>query len=167
MKTIIIAILILGLTGCAQPQITTTTNAVQNTPMPTNSHAPAPAKEYKIGDVIELGDTTCTVMGCRKNLNATDYYEADKMYFLVDLLFESHGAEEKYIDVAGIKLQDSEGYSYADTLLANGKGNIYSKLFPSKKLRGEVGFVIPQSAKGLELSIKIAGSKTVMVVLDP
>lgn len=109
---------------------------------------------YSVGDVIEVGDLTMVV-------NEVTYPEGDEFnkpdegnkFVVVDLTLENRGAEAATIStLMQMSLKDATGQRYDVDLMAevaSGGASPDGELAPGEKLRGQVGFQVPETAEGL------------------
>jgi len=75
------------------------------------------------------------------------------MFVAVDLTLENRGAEAKAVSsLIQMYLKDSSGQKYDLDLaasVASGGATPDGEIAPGEKIRGQVGFQVPQDAKGL------------------
>jgi hypothetical protein len=113
------------------------------------------AAAFKIGDTAEAGGVAFTVNSVRES-SGTEFIKPKEgsIYYLVDTTVENKSNAAKNVSsILMFKLVDSEGYSYNITIGPETKGQVDGEVAPARKLRGELAFEIPKTAKGLELEI--------------
>lgn len=109
---------------------------------------------YKVGDVIAIGELTLTV-------NEVSTPKGDKFnkpkpgqrFVVVDLTLANTSTKEANVSaLLQMELKDASGQKYNPDLMATtaAKGALPDgKLAPGEKLRGQVGFEVPESAVDL------------------
>jgi hypothetical protein len=109
---------------------------------------------YKVGDVIAMGDTTITVNEI--TYPAGDQYtkpDAGKKFLIVDLTIENKSTAAINVStLLQMSLKDPTGQKYTVDFmaaLASGGTSPDGEIAPGEKLRGQVGFQVPENAAGL------------------
>jgi len=109
---------------------------------------------YKVGDVISMGSTLLTV-------NEIQYPAGDDFskpnpgnkYLVVDLTIENQGSEAISIStLLQMSLKDPGGKKFDVDFMASvasGGTSPDGEIAPGEKLRGQVGFQVPENAAGL------------------
>lgn len=109
---------------------------------------------YNIGDVIAIGSTTITVNEI--TYPAGDQFNKPKAgykFLVVDLTIENKS--DKAVNISTMlqmALKDTTGQKYDVDFMANlasGGSSPDGEISPGEKLRGQVGFQIPENATGL------------------
>ena len=96
------------------------------------------------------GDVRITVHSSRIDDGSEFLPAKDGQQFLVlDVSFENTGTKNEAIAAFFSKLEDSEGNEYDMTFLTTVKDSPGGNLEPKAKVRGEIPFEIPVSARGL------------------
>ncbi len=109
---------------------------------------------YKIGDVITMGTTTLTVSGIEFS-QGQEYSEPAEGYefLVVDLTLENKGAQAITVSsLMQMTVKDADHYQYSVDLFASmllGQGSPDGEIAAGEKLRGQVGFQVPQDATEL------------------
>ncbi|MFA0822358.1 MAG: DUF4352 domain-containing protein [Methanomethylovorans sp.] len=158
-------------------QANTTETAAETQPESSNTATPT---TYKVGDVVTDGKTNFVVNGMKtaskideKN-NEFSVAEAQPgyEYMILDVTIENIGSETvSYSPTINFKVLDSSGYSYtedftAETALAKPlDGN---NVVPGGKCRGEVPYLVPGDAQGLQLqfSFEAFGNNVATINLE-
>jgi len=111
-------------------------------------------EQFNIGDQIQIGDFTLVV-------NAVSYPpgnqynrpQSGKHFVVVDLTLENTGATAITISAPlQMYLKDSTGQKYNLDLsaqVASGGATPEGELAPGERLRGQIGYQVPQDSKGL------------------
>lgn len=77
--------------------------------------------------------------------------EEGKIYKIVDITVENKGKEEAAVSsVMNTSMADSDGYTYDITITSVVKNQLDGSVGAGRKLRGQVAFEVPKTAKGLE-----------------
>lgn len=132
----------------------------------------APSTIGKVGERLDAGGVTLTVMGVEKVKEIGTFQKAKdgKMYLLVEVLLETTGRDEAPYNPIYFKVKDADGFehnvmiSMADNTLKSGK------LAAGEKVRGVVAFEVPEQAAGLVLSyepiVMLGGYEPIRIALD-
>ncbi|PKN85752.1 MAG: DUF4352 domain-containing protein [Chloroflexi bacterium HGW-Chloroflexi-8] len=109
---------------------------------------------YNIGDVIELGKTTITVNNVTSPVGDQFTKPDDGYKFLiVDLTIENKGTEAITVStLLQMAVKDSNSYKYGVDLMAStvsGGTTPDGEIAPGEKVKGQVGFQVPENASGL------------------
>lgn len=128
----------------AEPSIATETSAPTTAPLTT----------YNVGDVVSIGDLTITVN--EVTFPGGDDFnrpEAGKKFLVVDLTIENKGAEPAMIStLLQMSLKDETGQKYDVDIMASvasGGASPDGEIAAGDKLRGQVGFQVPETATSL------------------
>ena len=111
-------------------------------------------EEFKIGDEVQIGDFTL-VVNTASYPSGTQYNrpQSGKHFVVVDLTLENTGATAVTISAPmQMYLKDSTGQKYALDLsaqIASGGATPEGELAPGEKLRGLIGYQVPQDSEGL------------------
>jgi len=109
---------------------------------------------FAIGDIVEMGDMILIVNEVIYPAGS-EFSKPDpgNMFVAVDLTLENRGAEAKAVSsLIQMYLKDSSGQKYDLDLaasVASGGATPDGEIAPGEKIRGQVGFQVPQDAKGL------------------
>jgi hypothetical protein len=116
----------------------------------------APAnQEFKVGDVIHVNDLNFVVLGWEE-LKPTDFAKPDagKKFIAVELVFVNGGKDSVHISsLAQMKLKDDTAQQYDADLMASTTLSSKSpegEIAAGEKLRGKIGFAVPEGVKGLQ-----------------
>lgn len=127
---------------------------------------------YNVGDVIQIGTVTLTVNGVSNP--AGDQFNkpnAGNKFLIVDLTIENKGASAISIStLLQMSLKDPSGQKYNDDFsasMASGGGSPDGEIVPGEKLRGQVGFQVPENVTGLVFvfDADLSGSGKVFITL--
>ncbi|MGH2535932.1 MAG: DUF4352 domain-containing protein, partial [Candidatus Promineifilaceae bacterium] len=129
---------------------------------------------FKPGDIVSLGDTVMVVLGW-SSLAGDDFSspEPGAKFVAVDVLFVNQGADSSSISTllqTTLKDDTNQGYDVdLSAAIASGKSGPDGELVPGERLRGTVGFQVPERAQGLVFVFDgdIFGSGKVFVELGP
>lgn len=134
--------------------------------------APAAPQSYKVGDVVAIGDHVLVVLGW-ENVPASDFSKPDagKKFVAVELLIANKSQSAMSVStMLQMNMKDDTGQKYNVDFMAstatNG-GSIDGELAPGEKVRGKIGFQIPENAQGLQFvfDASVFGSGKVFVEL--
>jgi hypothetical protein len=109
---------------------------------------------YKIGDVVTMGTTTLTISGIEYS-QGQEYSEPVEGYqfLVVDLTLENKGSQAVTISsLMQMTVKDADHYQYSVDLFASmllGQGSPDGEIAVGEKLRGQVGFQVPENPTGL------------------
>ena len=120
-------------------------------PLPTTTLR---AESFNIGDTVQLGDLQITVHGVRAGLGDRFWIPREGHYYVyVDVGFRNTGTESHVVSsLLQIELRDIDGFSYSIDLGATAaaeKSSPDGEIAPGGILRGEIGYQIPITARGL------------------
>ncbi|GIV70077.1 DUF4352 domain-containing protein [Caldilinea sp.] len=131
-----------------------------------------PQQTYKVGDVIQIGTVTLTVNGVSNP--AGDQFSKPNpgnKFLVVDLTIENKGTAAITIStLLQMWLKDPSGKKYDVDLMAStasGGSSPDGEIAAGEKLRGQVGFQVPDNATGLVFvfDADVWGSGKVFVAL--
>ena len=131
-------------------QQATVEQTVEDTAEPTV----APPQNYKVGDIITLKDLGLAVLGwSTPEGDEFSKPDAGKKFVAVDMVIVNQGADPTNLSsLFQASLKDSTAQTYSSDLMATiaAKSKAPSgSLLPGEKVRGKVGFQIPEDATGL------------------
>lgn len=121
---------------------------------PTATPMPEGPTTYEVGDIVSIGDVVMVVLGW-------DYPPGDefnepeegKKFVAVELLLVNQGSETASISsMLQMSLKDDTGQKYDIDLMAStatGSSTPEGELSPGERVRGKIGFQVPQDATGL------------------
>lgn len=124
-----------------------------NTPQPTDT--PQAVTSFEVGDVVSINDYAMVVLGWSKS-EGNDIFKPDagKGFVAVDVLFVNQGSgSESLSSLLQMTLKDSTGQNYQPDLIAQSALKVSSpdgELTSGERLRGTVGFQVPQEANDLQ-----------------
>ncbi len=120
----------------------------------TNTNTVSTSTQYKVGDVIKIGDYTLTVNKATRNWQSPADYdkpEAGKEYVLVEVTITNEGKSSASYNTFDFKMQDSNGVQKTETFtMADNKLNSGS-LAAGGKITGNLVYDVPQDDAGLKL----------------
>lgn len=135
--------------------------------------APSGPTTYQIGEVIRVGDLTMVVLGWEV-LKGDQFNKPDpgKKFVAIDVIFVNHGSKSRSLSsLLQMNLKDETGQNYDVDLSAQvaAGSSPQGELSPGERLRGKVGFQVPEDAKGLVFvfDANIFGTGKVFVDLGP
>jgi hypothetical protein len=140
---------------------------------PTQAQAPTAVTQqnYKVGDVVSIGDHVLVVLGW-ENVPASDFSKPDagKKFVAVELLIVNNSKSAVSIStLLQMSMKDDTGQKYDVDFMAStatGGGSIDGELAPGEKVRGKVGFQIPENAQGLQFVFDASVFGTGKVFVD-
>ncbi|HHY87757.1 MAG TPA: DUF4352 domain-containing protein [Chloroflexi bacterium] len=145
----------------------------ENEPPATEPTATKPKLQvYGIGDIVQIGDLTLVVNGILYP-EAKEYFEPEtgNRFVAVDVTFENLGDESEHLSsMLQMTLKDETGQDYSVDISANmatGSKIPEGEIVPGEKLRGVIGYQVPESAKGFQFvfDASLFGSGKVFVDL--
>lgn len=109
---------------------------------------------FAVGDIVEIGDLTLTVNEVTSPPgNEFNKPNAGNKFIVVDVTLENKGAEAKGISsMVQMYLKDATGQKYNldfSASMASGGTTPDVEIAPGEKIRGQVGFQVPENAQGL------------------
>ena len=137
-------------------EATTTVISEQSTQaLSTITPTPEPPKDFKVGDEVRIGDNILMVIGWSEV--AGDEFskpDAGNKFIAVDLLIvNTSNSSDSISSLLQMSLKDDTGQKYQMDLMASAaakKDSPDGELSPGERIRGTVGFQVPQDAKGLQ-----------------
>jgi len=127
--------------------------------------------EFYLNELVEIGDLIISLNSVEKSMGV-EYFEPEEgnKYVILDLTFHNVG-EETYTlsSMLGFELVDNDQYTYDTSWSAPTKGSLDGTILPGQKLRGQVGFEIPENSIATELlfDYDFFTSGQVVFLLDP
>ncbi len=121
---------------------------------PTDTPEPLGPTAYQVGDIISIGDTVMVVLGW-DSPPGDEFSKPDEgnKFVVVDLVFVNHGEDSTSIStMLQMNLKDDTAQMYGIDLMAqvaSGGTSPDGEIVPGEKIRGQVGFQVPQDAQGL------------------
>ena len=142
------------------------------TAAPTETAAPSAPESYSVGDVIDISDFVMVVLGW-DILPANEFAEPDEgnQFVAVDLLLVNQTDSPVSVStLLQMFLKDATSQKYNVDLFAQMAaegGSLDGELAAGERLRGKVGFQVPENATGLEFEFdpNLLGSGKVFVRL--
>jgi hypothetical protein len=128
-------------------------------------------QNYKIGDVIAIGDHVLVVLGW-ENIPANDFGqpEAGKKFVAVELLIVNNSQSAMSIStLLQMSMKDDTAQKYDVDFTASiaiGGSSVDGELSPGERIRGKVGFQIPENAQGLQFVFDASVFGTGKVFID-
>jgi hypothetical protein len=114
----------------------------------------APQKLYNVGDAIQIGDIVLTVNEVKTpKASQIAKPEKGKRFLVVDLTLENKATKAANLSsMLQMQLKDASGQAYGSDLMASmasGGKAPDGELAPGEKIKGQVGFQVPEDAKDL------------------
>jgi hypothetical protein len=139
---------------------------------PTQAPAPVTQQNFKVGDVVAIGDSVLVVLGW-ENVPPGDFStpDAGKKFVAVETLLVNNSQSSTSVStLLQMVMKDDTGQKYDVDFMASTAidgGSVDGELAPGEKVRGKVGFQIPENAQGLQFvfDASIFGSGKVFVDL--
>lgn len=127
-----------------------------SSPRPTQvAPSPVAPEAYNIGDIVSIGDSVLTVLGWEDV--AGDQFskpESGNKFIAVDVLIVNQGQSATSISsLMQTSLKDETSQKYTVDLLASTVtkgGSIDGELSPGERVRGKIGFQVPENVQGLQ-----------------
>lgn len=138
---------------------------------PTQAPAPVTQQNYKVGDVVALGDNVLVVLGW-ENVPASDFSapEAGKKFVAVELLIVNKSQSAMSVStLLQMSMKDDTGQKYDVDFMAStaiGGGSVDGELAAGEKVRGKVGFQVAENAQGLQFVFDASVFGTGKVFVD-
>ena len=138
---------------------------------PTQVPAPVVQQNYKVGDVVAIGDNVLVVLGW-ENVPASDFSapDAGKKFVAVELLIVNKSQSAMSIStLLQMSMKDDTSQKYDADFMASmaiGGSSVDGELAAGEKLRGKVGFQIPENAQGLQFVFDASVFGTGKVFVD-
>jgi hypothetical protein len=143
-------------------------------PAPTDIPAPEGPTAYQVGDIVSIGDMVLVVLGW--DSPPKDEFtkpEEGNRFVAVDLLLVNQGDETKSVSsMLQMTLKDDTGQRYNEDLMAavaTGYSGPDGELAPGERLRGKVGYQVPEGVTSLifVFDADVWGTGKVFVDLGP
>jgi|LSQX01.1.fsa_nt_gb hypothetical protein len=104
----------------------------------------------RVGEAAKVGNTSFTLNGVRQELGDESWApEEGDMWIVFDCTIENNDSESAFVTTVGptstFILYDEDGYSKNTTVVASPKGNLNAEIAPTRKINGEVAFVVDES----------------------
>ena len=158
MVLVLVLVVSLACGGSASPTLVATAAAPADSnsqEQPAQAAAPVTQQNYKVGDVVGIGDNVLTVLGW-ENVPGNDISQPDagRKFVAVDLMIVNNSQSPMSVSsLLQMSMKDSTAQKYDPDFMAstaiNG-GNVDGELAPGERVRGKVGFQIPETAQGLQ-----------------
>lgn len=144
----------------------------QQQEQPTQAPASVTQQNYKVGDVVSIGDYVLVVLGW-ENVQPSDFSKPDagKKFVAVELLIVNNSESAKSVSsLLQMSLKDETGQKYDVDFTAStaiGGASIDGELTPGEKVRGKVGFQVAENTRDLQFvfDADVFGSGKVFVDL--
>ena len=157
MALVVLLLASLACGGNASPTLVATAAPVDSALQPEPTQAPAVVSPqlYKVGDIVAIDGSVLTVLGW-EHVPGDDFSQPDagNRFVAVDLLVVNNSQSSMSIStMLQMSMKDNTGQKYDVDFLASTATNSSSvdgELAPGEKVRGEVGFQVPQAAQGLQ-----------------
>ena len=104
----------------------------------------------RVGATAEVGNLIFTINGVRREAGDKSWAPEDgEAWIVFDCTVENKGSESTFITTIApastFKLYDVEGYSKDTTVIATAKGNLNAEIAPSRKVSGEIAFIVKEN----------------------
>jgi hypothetical protein len=137
-----------------------------------STEPPSALTSYQIGDIVSIGDSVLVVLGWRE-IEASQFLAADegKKFVSVDAIVINQSNSEKSISsMLQMTLRDETAQRYnpdLSAIVASGVASIDGPLRPGERIRGQVGFQVPEDVQGLQFvfDASLFGGQRVVVDL--
>lgn len=109
--------------------------------------APKETEALKVGEAVQYEDAKVTLNKVRSAMG--DEYTAPEnaKYLIFDVVVENTGTEPLNVSsLMNFQLMDADGYMMDITIMPEMKGQLDGEVAPGRKLAGEIGFDVPESA---------------------
>lgn len=144
----------------------------QSQEQPTQVSIPVTQQNYKVGDVVSIGDHVLVVLGW-ENVQPSDFSKPDpgKKFVAVELLLVNNSQSAISVStLLQMSMKDDTGQKYDVDFMAStaiGGASVDGELAPGEKVRGKVGFQIAENATGLQFvfDASVFGSGKVFIDL--
>lgn len=113
-----------------------------------------PRDANKVGDIVKLGNAELTVHGWKDPFDPGPMpgKKAGMRYVMVDAEVRNRSSEPQVLShFAQFELKDSDGNTYTPIALPGNLPAVGGTAAPGEARRGNVGFEVPESAKGLQV----------------
>lgn len=139
---------------------------------PTQASTAVTQQNYKVGDVVSIGDHVLVVLGW-ENVQPNDFSKPDagKKFVAVELLIVNNSQSSMSVStLLQMSMKDDTGQKYDVDFMAStaiSGASVDGELAPGEKVRGKVGFQIAENAQGLQFvfDASVFGSGKVFVDL--
>jgi len=145
-----VVIIIIGIaSGGSKNQPAKVNEAVKTESQPTASQP----SEFKVGDIIKLGDREFTVNNVKKAKSLGQFQTAKtgKEYVVVNVTIKNLGKDEVSYNPFDFKLQDSNGAQESQTFATLDDSLNSGTLASGGKVTGSIPFEAPEGDSGLKL----------------
>lgn len=107
---------------------------------------------YKIADQVKSGDYVFSVNSVRKSTGTQYIKPADgSIYLIPNVTIQNNSKDKATIStLIQMYIKDSEGNKYTPAIFSDATGKVDGELLAGDKVKGDVGFEIPTTAKGLK-----------------
>ena len=115
------------------------------------------SQKYAVGDIVKVGDIQLVINEV-KEIPGTEFFkpEAGNRFVIIDVTMEKVGtADHAASSIMEFTLKDDSGQEYSESFsaeAASGGKAPGGTIIPGDKLRGQIGYEIPISAKGFVLT---------------
>lgn len=133
--------------------------------------AVAVSHRFAVGDVVKVGDIQIVINEV-KEIPGTEFFkpEAGNRFVIIDVTMENVGtADHAASSIMEFTLKDDTGQEYNESIsaeVAYGGKAPGGTIIPGDKLRGQIGYEIPISAKGFVLTYTNGFFNAVRVQFD-
>jgi hypothetical protein len=113
------------------------------------------SQKYNIGDVVEIGSDVLVILGWEE-VPETDFFKPDagKKFIAVELVIVNKGQSSRSIStLLQTSVKDETDQKYDPDFMASSAldgASVDGELVPGEKVRGKVGFQVPETVTNLE-----------------
>lgn len=116
---------------------------------------PARPETFAVGDVVSIGDMVLVVLGWEEIAGDQFNQPAEGQKFVaIDVLLVNQGTQSTAVSsLMQMELRDATAQRYTVDIMANaatGASSPEGEISPGERVRGKVGFQVPQDATGLQ-----------------
>jgi len=143
------------LVATSAPPVESSSQEQEQVTQPTQMPTSVAIQTYKIGDVVAIGDHVLVVLGW-ENVPPDDFSKPDagKKFVAVEMLIVNNSQSALSVSTfLQMSMKDDTGQKYDTDFMAStaiNSGSVDGELAPGEKVRGKVGFQIPENAQGLQ-----------------
>lgn len=148
-------LIVLGIIGSAMGGSSNSGTEKVGTNSESNTATSAPeqmASEYKVGDQVKSGDYVFSVNEVREDQGSQFVKpKAGNIFIVPNVTIQNNGKEKTIVStLLQMSIKDSEGNKYTPALTQDATGKVDGELLAGDIIKGDVGYEIPTTAKGLK-----------------
>jgi hypothetical protein len=126
------------------------------------------ATTYKVGDQIQSGEYIVSVNSVRKS-SGSGYVKPKEgsVYIIPNVTIQNNSKDKTTISsLLQMYIKDGEGNKYNPALTSDATGKVDGELLAGEKVKGDVGFEIPTTAKDLKFYYNAAWLTGQSITID-